>query len=92
MTQDNNGSTYGGGAYNQSLYSEQCANTSNCVTTVESIPNSPNTGLIQQPVFLIPAALILAVLIVAVEFFVRRTFAKRKRAASNATESTQPRQ
>lgn len=76
---------YGEGAYGNCAYDDQ-----DCQTVAQGSGNTggvgnPNTGLLQEPSFLIPAIALLAILIVAAEVFIRRLLRKRRQAKSIAS-------
>ncbi len=66
---------YGEGSYDSCTY-DNCQAT----TQVDGSAGTPNTGLLQEPVILIPVLVLLAVVIVAAEMVVRKLWRKRRTA------------
>jgi len=77
---------YGQDAYNGSTYSSCATGDTTCQVAVDSgsQPGLPNTGLMQQPLFVVPAVIALALLLVGVELLIRR-YVRKTRANRKAT-------
>ena len=81
--------TYGEGSYSTDAYEACQSGDTSCQVTVDtgSQPGVPNTGLLQQPLFLVPVILGIAVLIVGIEYSIRRHLRKTRLSQASATQS-----
>jgi len=76
---------YGVEPYNMQIYPPCNEGDVACQTSFENRlqPGTPNTGLYQQPIFIIPAIIVIAVLLVGIEYAIRRRIKASKLAKSS---------
>lgn len=69
---------YGQGSYSTSTYNSCAEGDTTCQVAVDSgsTPGAPNTGVLQQPLFVVPVVIGLALLLVGAELLIRRYIRK----------------
>lgn len=82
---------YGEGQFSAQAYAACEEGDITCLTAVDSSAQAgtPNTGLLQQPFFIIPLIIGLAVILVGIEYLVRRHASKAR--AKTPTDQSDPR-
>lgn len=83
--------SYGEGTYNTELYANCATGDTACQALVDSgsQPGVPNAGLLQQPLFIIPAIIVIAVLLVGIEYVVRRRILKKRADSATPDQSAE---